>query len=287
MQKKTILITGATDGIGLATAKIFAEHGHSLLLHGRSADKLENVVEELSSLQNSAGAGTDIKTFIADFSDLASVKSLAAAIVKSTSVIDVLINNAGVFKTPNTIKHGLDVRFTVNTIAPYLLTKLLMPALVEESVRLSPARVINLSSAAQAPVNFEALKGKVPLADMEAYAQSKLAITMWSQYLAAQYAESSSDDDTTNKHQLTVFPVNPGSLLASNMVKEGFGVDGKDINIGANILVRLALEDGLEAHSGQYFDNDIGQFSSAHQDVVNEHKVSELVDTIEGIVAIA
>lgn len=90
-----------------------------------------------------------------------------------------LINNAGVFGTADpTTPDGLDIRFTVNTIAPHLLTKWLLP-LIESS-----GRVINLSSAAQAPVDPDALLGRIKLSDGMAYAQSKLAITMRSHHMA-------------------------------------------------------------------------------------------------------
>ncbi len=109
---------------------------------------------------------------------------------------------------------GLDVRFVVNTFAPYLLTQRLLPLLGP------PGRVVNLSSAAQASVNPDAMRGTVKLADMEAYAQSKLAITMWSRVMA----ETLSDGPA-------IIAVNPGSLLGSKMVKEGFGVAGNDLRI--------------------------------------------------------
>lgn len=267
--KKTILITGATDGIGLAAAKAFASQGHNLLIHGRNSDKLKHTKELLNNLadqQKATSPQGKIQTFLADLSSFSAVKSLAEKVKATFINIDVLINNAGVFKVADPItKDGLDVRFMVNTIAPYLLTEQLLPMMNKSG------RVINLSSAAQAPVNIDALFGKNPLTDMAAYSQSKLAITMWTHYLA--------------KHTLQdgpiMFPVNPGSLLASKMVKEGFGIAGNDISIGANILVRLALEEGLEPHSGKYFDNDKGEFSSPHPDGENLEKSEKLITAIK------
>ena len=74
--------------------------------------------------------------------------------------------------------------------------------------------------------------------------------------------------------------VNPGSLLASKMVKEGFGVEGKDINIGADILIRTALSDEFAGATGLYFDNDIGKLGPPHPDAVNEEKCNALVKAI-------
>lgn len=261
---KTILITGATDGIGLATAKILAAKGHRLLIHGRSTEKLERAKSELESISSDCV----VKTYRSDFSSLHEVANLAEKVLQNFKNIDVLINNAGVFKTANPITDsGFDLRFIVNTVAPYLLTRSLMPLLKNQS------RVINLSSAAQASVNINAFWGKEHLTDMEAYAQSKLAITMWT------HAEA----QTQGVNRPILIAVNPGSLLASKMVKQGFGVSGKDINIGANVLTQLALNDEALNHSGEYFDNDKGKYAELHSDCSNSAKVDSLIKAIEEV----
>ncbi len=259
--KKTILLTGATDGIGLATAKMLLEQGHHLLLHGRNAQKLADVASDLSTMIDNAS----IETYVADLSNFSDVKKLAAEVIEQHKSIDVLINNAGVLKTSHvTTSVGLDVRFVVNTLAPYLLTRLLLPLMN------SDGRIVNLSSAAQAPVNLDALAGKIQLDDMGAYSQSKLAITMWSKIMAQELTKGP-----------LVVAVNPGSLLASKMVKEGFGVAGHDIDIGADILSRAALSDEFANASGQYFDNDSGQFAPPHQDALDQRKSEEVVKAIK------
>ncbi len=263
--KKTILLTGATDGIGLATAKMLLEQGHHLLLHGRNPQKLENVAQNLKSQFKDA----EIETYVADLSSMFDVQKLAHTVTEKHDSIDVLINNAGVFKTNETrTEDGLDVRFVVNTLAPYLLTQMLLPLMG------STGRVVNLSSAAQAPVNTEALEGRVQLDDMGAYAQSKLAITMWSRLMAEKLENGP-----------MVVAVNPGSLLASKMVTEGFGVAGNDIGIGAEILTRAALSDEFANASGKYFDNDSGQFAPPHQDALDQQKSEDVVKAIEGVLA--
>ena len=142
---KTILLTGATDGIGFETAKMLAAQGHTLLLHGRNAEKLQKVKAQLAG-------ETTLESYVADLSRLDDVETLAGAITDNHETLDVLINNAGVFKTPNALTDdGFDVRFMVNTIAPYLLTQKLLPLMNPQS------RVINLSwSLAQAPKTFTA-----------------------------------------------------------------------------------------------------------------------------------
>jgi len=264
--QKTILITGATDGIGLVTAKQLTGDGHNVLVHGRDASKLATTAEQLSFL-----AGGRVDTFQADLTNLKEVQALCSAVQARTPKLDVIINNAGVFKTPTTITtDGLDTRFVVNTIAPYLLTHILLPTLAADG------RVVNLSSAAQAPVNIDALQGSVKLDDMAAYSQSKLAITSWTRSIALN-AELETD------LQQVFVAVNPGSLLATKMVKEAFNNDGRDINIGADILVRAALSEEFATASGSYFDNDSGVFASPHPDAVYPEKMRLLLDAIDSI----
>lgn len=264
--KKTILITGATDGIGLETAKMLISMGHNVLLHGRNPEKLEKVEKMLSCSLN----GGYIESYVADLSSMADVEKMARAVTGKHSKLDALINNAGVFNTPIPVtKDGLDMRFVVNTIAPYLLTKRLMPLLGESS------RVVNLSSAAQAPVDTEALMGRVRLSHGEAYAQSKLAITMWSRSMALSVGDEGP----------AIIAVNPKSFLGSKMVKEAYGMNGGSLGIGAEILSRAALSDEFAHASGKYFDNDIGRFAQPHPDALNPQKCEEIVSIIESILS--
>lgn len=231
---KTILITGATDGLGLATAHALADLGHRLILHGRNAEKLANAAELLRT------TGAEVATVQADLSDLTATAAMADQVLTDQPRIDVLINNAGVFKTDHpTTRDGFDQRYLVNTFAPALLTRRLLPAIPRDG------RIIHLSSAAQAPVDFAAMRGGKSLQAMDAYAQSKLAITLWSQQFALDHLDGP-----------VSIAVNPGSLLATRMVREGFGTSGNDISIGTDILVRAALSDQFAGASGRYFDND-------------------------------
>ena len=167
--QKTILITGATDGIGLKTAKLLASNGHRVLLHGRNPNKLEAAAAAVAALSTAE----TVETFEADLSRMAEVESLAEAVSKKHAHLDVLINNAGVYGAPErNTADGLEVLFAVNTIAPYLLTQRLLPLLDRSG------RVVNLSSAAQSSVDVQALAGRVALSDGAAYSQSKLALTL-------------------------------------------------------------------------------------------------------------
>jgi NAD(P)-dependent dehydrogenase (short-subunit alcohol dehydrogenase family) len=257
--QKTIFITGSTDGIGLETARMLMAQGHQTILHGRNPAKLENVKNTL---------GGNVEGYVADLSRIADVEALANAVKAKHDKLNVLINNAGVFHTPEPVlDNGLDIRFVVNAIAPYLLTQRLLPMLG------TSGRVVNLSSAAQSPIDLNALAGRRRLGDMPAYAQSKLALTMWSFALARKLSRNGA----------SIIAVNPGSMLGSKMVKEAFGVAGADLRIGADILCRAALTDEFEAASGRYFDNDSGRFASPHPEALDPRKSEEILLAIEAV----
>ncbi|MEZ9701690.1 SDR family NAD(P)-dependent oxidoreductase [Vibrio sp. 10N.261.46.E12] len=260
---KTILITGATDGIGLETARMLAQQGHHILIHGRNPAKLNKVKTGLSRLCKNAV----IDSYIADFSSLAEVKTLAQQIRDKHLQLDVLINNAGVYKVSEiTTAENLDVRFVVNTIAPYLLTQILLP-LFDAS-----GRIVNLSSAAQASVDLDIMtSSNAGELDGPVYAQSKLALTMWSINLAHQLGSNGP----------SIIPVNPASFLGSKLVKDAYGLDGNDLGIGADILCRAALSDEFANASGKYFDNDSGLFKNPHSDALNHAKNRKLVEVLD------
>lgn len=267
--KKTILITGSTDGIGKATAAALIEQGYRVLLHGRSQAKVDAVKEQLSEHAQTG----QLFAYTADLSDLNQVVELADAVCQEHAHLDVLMNNAGVYRVPNThTVNDLDVRFVVNTIAPYLLTTKLRTVLDHRS------RVVNLSSAAQDlarhGIDPVVLTQVNEIDDGEAYAQSKLALTMWSRHVASTQGDA---------EPMTV-AVNPASYLGSNMVKDAYGVEGKDLQVGVDILVRAALSDEFANASGLYFDNDKGKFSAPHPDVLDELKTRALTEKLDEII---
>ncbi len=260
--RKTILITGSTDGIGLEAARLLLAEGHRVLLHGRNPGKLDRVEAAL----NASISGGQTERYVADLSRLDDVEALAASVAERHATLDVLINNAGVLKIPATsTPGGIDLRFLVNTIAPYLLTRRLLPRISDGG------RVINLSSAAQAPVDLEALVGRRSLDDRAAYAQSKLALTMWSRSMALALGDEGP----------VIVAVNPGSLLATKMVKDAYGVAGNDIRIGAQILQRAALGEDFADASGRYYDNDRRRFAQPHPDALDPGKSAALVRLLD------
>ncbi|MDE5417896.1 SDR family NAD(P)-dependent oxidoreductase [Labilibaculum sp. DW002] len=256
---KNILITGSTDGIGKLVAAMFAKEGHTVYVHGRSQEKVNATISELKGLTKNES----IHGFVADLSDLDAVKKMVLQVNDEVSHIDILINNAGVFKTPFSVnRNGLDLRFVVNYLAPYLLTKGLTPLIKKGS----NARIINLSSAAQAPVSYDAIVGKKEVSVNEFYAISKLALTMWSFRLAKELED------------IAVIAVNPGSLLNTKMANEAYGQHWSPANKGSNILYDLAVSEDHKGITGKYFDNDNGVYAKAHPDAYNETAINELID---------
>ncbi|WP_143506573.1 SDR family NAD(P)-dependent oxidoreductase [Psychrobacter sp. C 20.9] len=273
---KTILITGSTDGIGKLAALKLAEAGHQVYLHGRDAEKLANVITEVKAVAR--GEAVDrVDGFVADFSDLTAVLKMASDVNEKLPKLDVLINNAGIYTTSAaTTKDNLDIRFVVNYLAPYELTNALLPLLKQsgESYIGNP-RIVNLSSAAQTPISYEAFAGQTSLEDKAAYAQSKLALTMWSMALA----------DKVINDDINVIAVNPGSLLNTKMVDEAYGQYWSSADKGANILTELAVSDEFANDTGKYFDNDIkdgahgdarGEFGQPHADALDKEAIAEL-----------
>jgi len=265
---KTILITGSTDGIGKLAAIKLAQDGHDIYLHGRSKEKLTQTISELKTASNN----NNVDGFIADFSDLDAVSKMAEDLKSKLSKLDVLINNAGVFKsTIEKTKDGLDIRFAVNYFAPYMLTNTLF-SLLEKG---DDSRIINLSSAAQSTVRKGVLIGDATVNESEAYAQSKLALTMWSFHIAKQL------------DHISVIAVNPGSLLNTRMANEAYGQHWSPATKGSDILYELATSNEYKGVTGKYFDNDKGNpkgmFSQAHPDAYDEKLISELIKHSEDI----
>lgn len=257
--KKHIFITGSTDGFGKLAAISLASQGHALYVHGRNAQKVSALVDEIETLTGNS----NVKGFVADFSDLKAVAAMVELIEKEVEKLDVLINNAGVLISKNSLNaDGIEERFVVNYLAPYLLTNRLLPILE----RGKDVRIINLSSAAQADISYDAMLGKASINMHGAYAQSKLAITMWSSYLA-------------NQHKaFTVIAVNPGSLLNTKMAQEAYGQHWSPAEKGSDLLVDLAIGEEHSDKSGMYFDNDQGFYSKAHPNVYNDAAIEQLIE---------
>ncbi len=263
---KTIFITGSTTGIGKLAAIRFAQAGHKVYLHGRTPEKLANAIKEVKSQADHA----QVEGFVADLSDLEAVRDMAQEIAEALPNIEVLINNAGVFKSTAPLNQaGLDMRYVVNYLAHYVLTDALLPLLHQGT----DPRILNLSSAAQAPIAYDILTGKAQGSERSTYAQSKLALTMWSFHLAQTQAD------------ISIIAVNPGSLLNTRMVQEAFGHHWAPADKGADILYDLALSDAYKGMTGKYFDNDQGSFGMAHADAYEAKGIQRLISVTDALVS--
>src|SRR6266700_2547967 len=170
---RTVFITGSTDGLGRALAHRLAAAGETLILHGRDPARLDRVVDEI---RDKYGV-TRPHGVIADLSDLKQVRCLAADVLATTDRLDVLVSNAGIGggepdgRERRVSADGHELRFAVNYLAGFLLTLELLPLLRESA----PARVVNVASIGQHPIDFDDLMIENGYSGMRAYGQSKLA----------------------------------------------------------------------------------------------------------------
>lgn len=236
-----ILITGATDGIGRQAAHELAAAGATVLVHGRNPERGMETLEEIRS----ATGSERLHYLQADFAALSEVRQLADTVQSQFDRLDVLINNAGIGPGKRgaertTSSDGYELRFAVNYLASFLLSHLLLSRL-RQSV---PARIVNVSSVGQSPIDFNDVMLEQQYAGMQAYRQSKLALIMFTVELAGQLPPE----------EITVNSLHPGSLLDTKMVRETFGEPMGSAQSGAEALVYLATSPDLAGVTGKYFD---------------------------------
>jgi NAD(P)-dependent dehydrogenase (short-subunit alcohol dehydrogenase family) len=163
-----VLITGATDGLGRALARAADDAGATVLVHGRSEDRIAETLGELSYRA---------RAYRADLASLAEVKRLADEVLAAEDRLDVLVNNAGIGNSVpgggvrQESADGYELRFAVNYLAGYALTHRLLDLLK----RSAPSRIVNVSSAGQAPIDFDDVMLERSYDGVQAYCQSKLA----------------------------------------------------------------------------------------------------------------
>lgn len=242
LAEQTVLVTGATDGLGKAVAQALAEQGAKVLLHGRDEQRLQTTRQEIQ-----ASTGNDrLQTYKADFALLADVRALAETLLAEQPHLDTLVNNAGVGGgkpgDPNRelSRDGYELRFAVNYLAPFLLTHLLLPLLRQSA----PGRIINVSSAGQFPVNFDDVMMEKRYEPMDAYRQSKLAQVMFTFDLADQLKDA----------RITVNCLHPASLMPTKMVYEYFGRTINTLQDGVDAVMQLAADPALDNVTGRYYD---------------------------------
>jgi NAD(P)-dependent dehydrogenase (short-subunit alcohol dehydrogenase family) len=241
--EQVILITGATDGLGKGVALALAKQGATLLLHGRSREKLDVVCQEIEAETRNG----KLQPYLADLSSLKEVRALAEKLLAEQPHLDQLINNAAVgagdrekARQRELSADGYELRFAVNYLAPFLLTQLLLPLLRKAD----SARIINVSSAGQQPVNFSDVMMEKHYEGLEAYRQSKLAQIMFTIDLAEQLKPDG----------ITVNALHPASLMPTKMVYEYFDRTMSTLQDGIDSVMQLATAPELDGVTGKYFD---------------------------------
>lgn len=233
---KTYLVTGSTDGIGEHTATQLAARGANVLLHGRNAARMAQTRARILTQFPTAS----LKSFIYDVSNMEQTKALAADVLQTTSQLDGLVNNAGVFSESfMKTSEGLETTFAVNVAAPFILTCLLLPLL-----RTTPhSRILNVASISQG--------GKIELDNLQyecggwsshkSYSVSKLHMAAFSNELSRRITPD----------EALVMSCDPGTVN-TKMLIAGWGECGIDVSIAGDEL-KLVTNEWTAANHGIYF----------------------------------
>jgi len=226
----TVFITGATDGLGRALAERLAAEGHPLILHGRDAGKLADTAAALGD------------TVLADLADLAQVRKLANDVRGLTDQLDVFVSNAGIGGGPTreTNADGHELTFLVNYLSGFLLTLELLPLLRASA----PARIVNVASLGQHPLDLADLMIERGYDQSRAYSQSKLAQIMSGFELAERLPAG----------EVTVNSLHPGTYMPTKMVLSTIGYSVDTLETGVESTARLAVGADVEGVTGRFFD---------------------------------
>jgi NAD(P)-dependent dehydrogenase (short-subunit alcohol dehydrogenase family) len=238
--KKTILVTGSTDGIGKATAKALAKQGHRVLVHGRDAGKGRAALAEIGKEAESG----DLDLFTADLSSIDGIRGFASDVGDRYERLDVLLNNAGVYMADRVLtKDGLETTFSVNLLAPFLLSHLLVPLLEAGA----PARIVNVASSAHFDaknIEWDNLQGEKKYDGWGAYAQSKLGVVLFTTSLARML----------DPGRVTANCLHPG-VICTKLLHSAFPVyPCESPEAGARTPVYLATSPRVLGVTGKYFD---------------------------------
>ena len=239
MDNKTVLVTGATDGVGRQTALELARMGARVLVHGRNKEKGARVLDEL----NRETCNENLSLYLANFSSLADVRRMADEIKREQSELQIIVNNAGNFyKEKQVSRDGYEMTFAVNFLAPFLLTNLLLD-LIKAS---APARIVHVASSAHhnapLPLDWDNLQGEKSYNGFDAYAISKLAVVCFSNELAGKLEGS----------RVTSNSLHPG-VIDTKLLRKSYEMQGSSVEEGAQTSVYLASAPEVENVSGKYF----------------------------------
>ena len=239
---KTVLVTGATDGIGFETARQLLATGIHVVVHGRNENKAARCAAELGRRVS----GSRTTPVWGDFSRMSEVAALAAQVNAVAPVLDVLINNAGIYSQRRIItEDGFELTMAVNHFAPYLLTRLIGPL-----VSKAPAgRIVNVSSMAHqsGDIDLDDLTFEHGFDGYSAYAASKLANILFTRALASRLAGTSSSGPGVTANCL-----HPG-VIDTKLLHARFNMKGAPLERGARTSVFLATSEKVAGISGKYF----------------------------------
>ena len=252
MEKRTALITGATGGIGQATALGLARQGFDLILVGRNASRLE---QTKATVRQETG-NQRIETLNADLSSLEDVRRLAGAVQQRFGHLNVLINNAGITPSSREVTvDGFEMQFAVNYLAPFLLTQLLLPVLRTNA----PTRIINVASSAagMGKLDLDQLQSERGYDMTSAYARSKLALLMFTVSLAdrlePQYVTVNAlDPGWTDTPMTRGMESSSGLLGVVNRIGKWIPLR-KGADTGALNSIYLASSDAVQTTTGLFF----------------------------------
>jgi len=233
--QKVTLVTGATSGLGRELALRLGARGDHVIVHGRNEERGAEVVDAI----NAAGPGS-ARFYRADFASLAEVRTFAETLLADYDRLDILINNAGFGSAPDerwVTEDGHEYRFQVNYLSTFLLTHMLMPRLLDST----PSRIVNVSSGAQTPIDFDDVMIENNFSGRRAYAQSKLAKIMFTNDLADELAGTG----------IVVGSLHPATYMPTGMVRRLGATPRSTIAEGADAVMQVVDSDDFE--SGQYF----------------------------------
>ncbi|MBV8432196.1 MAG: SDR family oxidoreductase [Solirubrobacterales bacterium] len=244
VDEQTILITGATDGLGRALAGQLAARGATVLVHGRDQTRGRQTVEEIQAQTGNP----KVHWLRADLASLDEVRGLAGQLIAEHPALHTLVNNAGIGTTlPGDgdrmeSRDGYELRFAVNYLAGYLLTQRLL-SLLEQS---APARIVNVASAGQAPIDFDDVMLERRYDGWQAYAQSKLAQVMFTFDLA----------EELRGRGVTANCLHPGTFMPTKMVRAAGVTPVTPLEEGVRATLDLVADPALDEVSGRYFNGD-------------------------------
>jgi retinol dehydrogenase 14 len=248
---KTILITGASSGIGLHAAIDLARRGARVAMVGRDPDRSEAAAREVRGRSGSA----DVSLFICDFASQSAIRQLADTFRARHDRLDVLVNNAGgVNKTRTTTVDGIETTFAVNHLAGFLLTNLLLDLVV----RSAPARIVTVSSIGhrQGTLDFNDLHFAREYSIMRAYSRSKLANVLFANELARRLAGAGVTSNSLHPGSVDTRIWSGAPVWAKPFIQILFRPFFISAEQGGSYIVRLVTDPELRAVTGQYFEKD-------------------------------